>query len=128
MSEPKTVLGRRSGDPFSRSDRVECAPHRTRHFAYRAAMTDVLFLLGIIAPAKSRFQRSGVGRCPPKVAAASPQAAPGEVPHPSLSTHPQSGNNKGRHRRPEDVLQHPVRCRAARVLGAVAMIPAVCGC
>jgi pimeloyl-ACP methyl ester carboxylesterase len=44
-----------SGDPCSRSDRVECAPHRTRHFAYRAAMTDVLFLPGIIAPAKSRY-------------------------------------------------------------------------
>jgi pimeloyl-ACP methyl ester carboxylesterase len=28
---------------------------RPRHFAYRAAMTDVLFLPGIIAPAKSRY-------------------------------------------------------------------------
>jgi hypothetical protein len=42
-----------------------------------------------------------------------PQAAPGEVPHPSPAAH-QGGNDKRRHRRPEHVLKHPMRCRSAR--------------
>jgi len=42
-----------------------------------------------------------------------PEAAPGQVPYASLTAY-QGGDDEGRHSRPEDVLQHPVRRRSAR--------------
>jgi hypothetical protein len=60
-----------------------------------------------ISSGASRLIRYPAQRHPP------PQAAPGEVPHTSLTAH-QGGNQKGWHSRPEDVLQYPVRRRCAR--------------
>jgi hypothetical protein len=55
VSKPKRYSAAEAMHPRSAGRRVECARHPTRHFAYRASMTDVLFLPGIIAPAKSRY-------------------------------------------------------------------------